>query len=155
MKRILKIMGGLFLVLILVGLGASLYIGYALPNAELAPELSIVPTPERLERGSYLANSVMGCLDCHAQRDFTKYTAPVILGTQGAGGEVWNHEVGFAGTLYSPNITPAGLKDWTDGEITPLIVAQKLLQLFYLYERLQWYNQCFGGYIFSYFPYLL
>lgn len=116
-KRILIISGwvvGLLLLLIVVALG---YLSFALPNVKPAPEIIIEATPERLARGEYLATSVMGCLDCHAQRDFSKFTAPVIPGTEGGGGEKWTHEDHFPGVLYAPNISPTNLGSWTDGEI--------------------------------------
>jgi mono/diheme cytochrome c family protein len=74
-----------------------------------------------LDRGRYLANHVTGCLDCHSQRDFTKYAGPIIPGTEGKGGELFDPKVGVPGEIYAPNITPAALKDWTDEELTRAI----------------------------------
>lgn len=82
-----------------------------------AADISIEVTPERLARGEYLAESVAGCVDCHSIRDWNKYSAPVMDHTRGGGGEVWDEEHGFPGTLYAPNITPYALADWSDGEI--------------------------------------
>jgi hypothetical protein len=65
----------------------------------------------------------MGCLDCHAQRDFSKFTGPTLPETKGAGGEKWTRAAGFPGNLIAPNITPYALKDWTDGEIFRAITA--------------------------------
>ncbi len=115
--RILKIIAVLCVLLILVLLGGFIYVKTALPNVGDAPDLVIESTPERLEHGKYLANSVMGCMDCHAQRDFSLFAGPVVEGTRGAGGEHWGHHNGFDGELVAPNITPYALKDWTDGEI--------------------------------------
>ena len=42
---------------------------------------------------------------------------PPHPGTEGAGGTKFSREMGFPGVFYSKNITPAGLKEWTDGEI--------------------------------------
>lgn len=69
-------------------------------------------------RGKYLANSVVNCVDCHSQLDFEKFSLPVVPGTEGGGGMAL-HEAfeGFPGKLYIPNITPAGLGNWTDEEI--------------------------------------
>ena len=36
-----------------------------------------------LERGEYLTLYVAGCLDCHSKRDFTKFSGPVVPGTEG------------------------------------------------------------------------
>ena len=35
--------------------------------------MKIAATPEMLKRGSYLANRICLCVDCHSERDFTKY----------------------------------------------------------------------------------
>ena len=115
--KALKIIGILAVIVVLVIAGAITYVKVALPDVPDAPDLNVEITPERVERGKYLANNLMGCMDCHAERDFSKFTAPVIEGTQGGGGEKWGHEGGFEGELYAPNITPYALKNWTDGEI--------------------------------------
>lgn len=122
MKKVLKITGIILSVFVLFIIGVIAYITLALPNID-APELTIEPTPERLARGEYLANNVMGCLDCHAQRDWHKFTAPTLPETKGGGGEKWLREFGFPGNLVAPNITPYALKDWTDGELFRAITA--------------------------------
>lgn len=67
--------------------------------------MQIERTPERLERGKYLAWHVFQCMECHSRRDFSLFAAPPIAGTEGAGGAVLN----------SSNITPheTGIKSWT------------------------------------------
>lgn len=57
------------------------------------------------------------CLDCHSQRDYSKFAAPLVPGTEGKGGELFGKDLGFPGDFYSPNITPAGVGNWTDGEL--------------------------------------
>ena len=75
----------------------------------------------RLARGKYLFNNVAGCVDCHSKRDFTKYSGPVVPGTEGGGGFVFDQKLaGIPGTLYSKNITPdneTGIGTWTDDEV--------------------------------------
>ena len=115
--KIFRIIGLLAAVVLIVLIGAFVYVKMALPSVPEAPDIAVELSTERIKRGAFLANNLMGCMDCHAQRDFSKYTAPVIPGTQGAGGEKWGHEMGFEGELYAPNITPYALKNWTDGEI--------------------------------------
>ena len=100
-----------------------LYFQSAFPAAGPAPDIAVEPTPERLERGRYLANHVAVCIDCHSTRDWNYYAGPVIAGTEGHGGERFGEEMGFPGTFYSQNITPAGLGDWTDGEILRAITS--------------------------------
>lgn len=73
-----------------------------------------------LERGEYLANSVAGCIDCHSKRDLEKYSGPVIPGTEGGGGMVFNQKFGIPGVLHGKNITPdneTGIGTWTDDEV--------------------------------------
>ncbi len=100
------------------------YVTFFLPNVGPAPELSIELTQERIERGSYLANHVMMCTDCHALRDFTKFAGPIKEGTLGAGGEVFDRDnIGLPGRFVAPNLTPAALGDWTDGELFRAITS--------------------------------
>lgn len=73
-----------------------------------------------LQRGEYLANHVAGCMDCHSKRDFEKYSGPVIPGTEGGGGIVFDQKFGIPGVLHGKNITPdkeTGIGNWTNEEI--------------------------------------
>jgi mono/diheme cytochrome c family protein len=74
-----------------------------------------------IARGRYLAVNVAGCADCHSQRDFTKYSGPIIKGTEGGGGFKFDAKLaGLPGEIYSKNITPdpeTGIGTWTDDEI--------------------------------------
>ncbi len=58
-----------------------------------------------------------GCVECHAERDFTKYAAPVKPETLGKGGEQFGDPETPIRVLYSKNITPAAIGTWTDGEV--------------------------------------
>ncbi len=97
--------------------GLVTYVNVALPNVGPAPELTVDLTPAKVERGRYLAWNVMMCMDCHSERDWTLFAAPPIPGTAGVGGDVFDESVGFPGVFISRNLTPANLKDWSDGEI--------------------------------------
>lgn len=73
-----------------------------------------------IERGEYLAHRVAGCIDCHSGRDLTKFSAPVVPGTEGGGGFAFIPAYGIPGTLYGKNITPdteTGIGAWTDEEV--------------------------------------
>jgi mono/diheme cytochrome c family protein len=70
-----------------------------------------------IARGEYLANHVAICIDCHSQRDVTKFSMPVVPGTEGGGGHAFGKAEGIPGEVTPPNITPATLADWTDDEI--------------------------------------
>lgn len=77
-----------------------------------------------LDRGRYLAEHVAGCIDCHSKRDFTKYSGPVMPGTEGGGGMVFDEKFGLPGKLYGKNITPdaeTGIGTWTDEDILKAI----------------------------------
>ncbi len=100
------------------------YINFFLPNVGPAPDIQIEITDEKIEHGRYLANHVMLCMDCHAVRDFSKFAGPLKPGTKGAGGEVFDRDnVGVPGSFVAPNLTPAALGDWTDGEIFRAITS--------------------------------
>lgn len=123
MKKVFKWLGILVMiivVLIAVGIG---YVRFGLPNVGDAPDLKVEITPERVERGKYLANSVCVCMDCHSTRDWTKFSGPLVAGTFGIGGERFDRNMGFPGVFYSKNITPAGIGKWTDGEVYRAITS--------------------------------
>jgi mono/diheme cytochrome c family protein len=72
----------------------------------------------KVQRGEYLANHVAVCIDCHSQRDITKWSLPVIAGTEGGGaGFPFTKTEMVPGVVFPPNITPFALKDWTDDQI--------------------------------------
>lgn len=123
MKKTIKI--ALFTVafLIILLLGGYIYLQTAFPKVGPASEMVIEITPERLERGEYLANHVMLCMDCHAERDWSLFSGPPIPGTLGAGGDRFDQTMDFPGVYYARNITPASLRSWTDGEIYRLITT--------------------------------
>jgi len=121
MKLALKILGILLLVVIVVAAGGLAYLFTAYPKAGPAPDVTIEATPERLERGKYLANHVSVCIDCHSTRDWRYFAGPVMAGTEGKGGEKF--EEPGVGVIYARNITPAGIGTWTDGEILHAFTA--------------------------------
>lgn len=113
-----------FLILLVVLLAGGLgYLGAAFPKVDKAPELRVDQTPERIRRGEYLANHVAACMDCHSSRDWSRLTGPPMPGTLGQGGEYFGPEMGFPGSFYSKNLTPAHLENWTDGEIFRAITS--------------------------------
>lgn len=123
MKKVLKIFGFLLLLLIVV-VGALLsYVKLALPDVGAAEEIKIEYTPERIERGKYLANSVTICMDCHSTRDYSKFSGPLTEGTLGKGGDRFDQGVGLPGVYYAKNITPASIARYTDGELFRIITT--------------------------------
>ncbi len=123
MKIVKRIFLGLLVVVILAVGGVFAYLYGALPKVGPAADLTVTPTPELIARGEYMANHVTGCIDCHSNRDINKYSCPLVPGTHGMGGFLFDENFGVPGKLYSRNITPAGIRDWTDGELARAITA--------------------------------
>ena len=120
-RKIGRITGYAFLALLLILLLGIGYIYFILPRIPI-PDLKVEITPGRIARGNYLANHVAVCVDCHSTRDWSKFSGPLITGTEGKGGEKFGHAMGLPGDFYSTNITPYRLSDWSDGEIYRAIV---------------------------------
>jgi mono/diheme cytochrome c family protein len=118
-KVIVTIVGSVFIAFAFI----LSYVKIALPSVGDAPKIKIEITPERIERGKYLANSVTLCMDCHSTRDWTQFSGPLMEGTLGKGGELFDQKAGFPGSYYAPNITPYNLGKWSDGEIFRAITA--------------------------------
>ncbi|WP_143962379.1 c-type cytochrome [Litoribacter populi] len=123
MKKIFRIFAFVISGLLIILIAVVAYISIALPRVDAAPDLAVDLNAEQVEKGRYLATHVMMCVDCHSQRDFSIFSAPPIQGTELAGGEVFDHAIGLPGVFISPNITPAGISDWTDGELFRLITT--------------------------------
>jgi mono/diheme cytochrome c family protein len=107
---------------VLVLLGAALvvvaggfaYLFTAYPRAAEPLSLEVSRAPERLARGAYLSRHVVGCMVCHGERDWSRYSAPQMRDREGHGGIAFDLDIG---TLYAPNITPAAIGGWSDGEV--------------------------------------
>jgi mono/diheme cytochrome c family protein len=117
MKLALKILVGVVLLIIVVVVGLISYVNLSFPDVSRPPHLVVKSDAASLENGKYLFNHVSVCVDCHSERDWTKWSAPVVPGTIGKGGELFGEDLGFPGNFYAKNITPFGLKEWTNGEI--------------------------------------
>ena len=78
-------------------------------------------TPERLERGKYIATS-MGCLYCHSPHDWTKREEPILSGMEGAGQQLPYTDL--PGRIVAPNLTPdkeTGAGNWSDDALARAI----------------------------------
>jgi Cytochrome c len=118
MKKIFKVLGYLVVVIVVVVGGLIGYVKVALPNVGEAPELKVEPTPAKIARGKYLATSVSLCISCHSERDWTRFSGPIIKADSlGMGGEKFDQKVGMPGIYYAKNITPAGISRYSDGEL--------------------------------------
>ncbi|VAX24063.1 Putative diheme cytochrome c-553 [hydrothermal vent metagenome] len=119
MKLYVKILAGFFLTFLIAMAGLA-FIYTALPGIDPASKEQVVSSPRVIARGEYLVKNVMGCLGCHSERNWLLFSAPIKAGTTGQGGFVWKEDFG---DVVAPNITPAALEDWTDGEIIRAIVS--------------------------------
>lgn len=123
MKKFFKILGVVFGTILILVIGALIYFNMTYPKVSSAKKIKVELSSERIERGRYLANHVTVCMDCHSSRDWYYYSGPITPGTEGKGGDSYGEEQGFPGRIYMPNITPAALKSWTDGEIARSITC--------------------------------
>lgn len=124
-----KFLLGVIGVLSLALAGVLIYYSVFLPRQQPAPDVRVELTPERIERGRYLAVNVLQCIDCHSERDWSLYGGPPMepvgagracldKNTPAAGVNVG--QTFFPGRLCIRNITPdpeTGIGGWTDGEI--------------------------------------
>jgi mono/diheme cytochrome c family protein len=121
MRKALKwigiVLGGLFAVLLILVIGVLIYgqlsFKRTISNRPLY-QITTDTSPQGLERGKYLAESVMSCdTACHTNKD-----TPFI----GSAEEI--NEGPISGLFAVPNLTPdndTGLGSWTDAEIARAI----------------------------------
>jgi mono/diheme cytochrome c family protein len=119
------------LIVMLLGLGILLIAGISLtigwrpfiaPKARPLTSRKFEATPQRLQRGRYLAVGLTGCAECHSQHDWKTHGAPVIPGTEGGG--QWLDMPDLPGHVVAPNLTPdpeTGAGAWTDDQFARAI----------------------------------
>jgi mono/diheme cytochrome c family protein len=120
-----KIVGiALLVIIVLVCLGITFTIGWRPLIGAKKRALSdrkIEATPQRLVRGKYLVDGVMGCFGCHTDADWSKPGAPPIAGREGSG-HIWSDQ--DLPWLVAPNITPdkeTGAGNWSDDALARAI----------------------------------
>ena len=123
MKKFLKFLLYVLLAVVVLIAALLIYVKTALPDVGAPEDLTIERTPERIERGRYLANSVTVCMDCHSTRDWSKFSGPLTEGTFGKGGDRFDQSVGMPGVFIAKNITPTGIERYTDGELFRVITT--------------------------------
>ncbi|MBX7153274.1 cytochrome c [bacterium] len=121
--KILKWIGALVVVCVLIIVGGIVYLTFRYPDAGSVPDVKIEATQARLERGEYVAKHVAVCIDCHSTRDWNYYAGPIVPGSEGKGGEIFDENLGFPGKITAKNITPSALGNWSDGDVLHAIVA--------------------------------
>src|SRR5258708_27132928 len=126
MKRIAKIF--LALLLVLVGLTAvaiTFTVGWRPvigPKARPLTARVFDRTPQRLERGRYMAAALNGCIYCHSPHDWNATGTPYVPGMEGAGAIM--PETNLPGRVVAPNLTPdpeTGTGRWTDDQLARAI----------------------------------
>lgn len=123
MKKLLKVFGIILAVVVVLLIAGFVYFSVTFPDVNPPAIVKVESTPALIARGEYLANHVAVCVDCHSIRDWSKYAGPIKPETFSSGGEVFDENMGMPGKIYSKNITPAGLENWTDGELIRAITC--------------------------------
>ena len=114
----------LIIAVLLVSLGITFTIGWRPfigAKKRALTDRRFEATPQRLERGKYLVDGVMGCLGCHTDPDWSKPGAPPVAGREGSG-HIWADQ--NLPWLVAPNITPdkeTGAGDWSDDALARAI----------------------------------
>ncbi len=98
------------LTLVVAAVGVLAVVGlvkWLAPPTTAVPDLKVAGTPQQVERGRYIANSL--CVQCHS----ISHDLPL------SGGEDMSNEIPIpVGSFTPPNLTPAGsLQTWSDGQI--------------------------------------
>jgi mono/diheme cytochrome c family protein len=126
MPKFVKSLGIVVLVLLaLVAFGITATIGWRPfigSKSRALTDRKFAATPERLKRGTYLAEHVSGCTDCHTLFKDGPNGQENVAEMKGAG-QLFPIP-GFPGRLVAPNITPdpeTGIGTWTDDQLARAI----------------------------------
>ena len=87
MRGLLKAVAVLVVVLLAVAGGGLVYLLAAYPDVAPAGTVTVPTDAAAIARGQYLADHVAICIDCHSERDFSRFAGPIKPGTVGKGGE--------------------------------------------------------------------
>jgi mono/diheme cytochrome c family protein len=126
MKRLVKwLLFSLLVLASLVVVAISLTIGWRPvigPKARPLTTRTFERTPQRLERGHYIATALSGCVYCHSPHDWNAPGTPYVPDREGTGGVLPYADL--PGRVVAPNLTSdpetgAGL--WTDDQLARAI----------------------------------
>jgi cytochrome c553 len=104
-------------IIIVVLIFVAIYVHSAYPVSIPTENIRITPTSQMLKRGEYLTNNVAYCIYCHSDYDKNNFPNQIVAGTEGGGGRMFTEKEGYPGIVYSRNLTPYALGEWSDGEI--------------------------------------
>jgi mono/diheme cytochrome c family protein len=110
---------GVLAIAITLTIGWRPFVG---PKARLLNNRTFERTPQRLERGRYIATALSGCLYCHTPHNWAASGTPYIDGMEGAG-EILPY-ANLPGRIVAPNLTPdpeTGAGRWTDDQLARAI----------------------------------
>jgi Cytochrome c len=116
---------GLIVIVGLVAIAITLTIGWRPffgPKARPLTSRTFERTPQRLERGRYIATALSGCIYCHSHHDWAAPGTPIVPGLEGAG-EIQPYD-DLPGRIVASNLTPdpeTGAGRWTDDEFARAI----------------------------------
>lgn len=126
MKRAGKILRiSLLVIVILLAVGIHFTIGWRPflgPRTRALTDRQFERTPERLLRGRYLTQGLLGCESCHSPKEWTTHGAPNLPGKELAGQVMPMPDL--PGTITASNLTPdheTGGGNWTDDEFARAI----------------------------------
>ena len=111
--------------LILLALAITLTIGWRPflgPKARVLSSRTFERTPQRLERGRYIATALSGCSYCHTPHNWSAPGTPFVEGMEGAG-EILPY-ADLPGRIVAPNLTSdpeTGAGRWTDDQLARAI----------------------------------
>src|ERR1700682_3780699 len=121
-----KILGGtVVLLLVLLSLSITLTIGWRPfigPRSRALTDRKFEATPERMKRGAYLVEHVVGCTYCHTPQEEGPNGPEMVAAKKGSG--QFFFIPGLPGTLVAPNITPdpeTGIGNFTDDQLARAI----------------------------------
>jgi mono/diheme cytochrome c family protein len=125
-KRAWKILRiGLLVFFVLLVAGITFTIGWRPfigPRKRALTDRQFEKTPERVARGRYLTQGLLGCESCHSPKEWSKHGAPNVAGMELAGQVLPLPD--FPGSMTAPNLTPDGDTGggaWTDDQFARAI----------------------------------
>jgi Cytochrome c len=92
------------------------------PKARTLTNRTFERTPQRLERGRYIATALSGCVYCHSPHDWAAPGTPIVAGKEGSGEQLPYADL--PGRIVAPNLTPdaeTGSGTWTDDQLARAI----------------------------------
>jgi mono/diheme cytochrome c family protein len=116
---------GVFSLGVLLAIAINFTIGWRPflgPTARPLTNRTFERTPQRLERGHYIATALSGCSYCHTPHDWTDVGTPMVAGKEG-GGELLPYAE-LPGRIVAPNLTPdpeTGAGRWSDDQLARAI----------------------------------